>query len=188
MLTQCTIPDCERPHEGRGLCRHHYQQARRRGSLEQHPKRSPVSLADRLRDNTLLTPNCWLWTGYRNRQGYGQITIKREVHPVHRVMYEWVVGPIPEGLECDHLCHGADTSCKGGNDCPHRRCVNPKHLETVTPTENKHRGVHARKTHCPRGHLYDEINTYVSKGSRFCRTCQRAAEQRWYWKRKAQSS
>lgn len=59
----------------------------------------------------------------------------------------WLVGgrsatflPIPDDLQIDHLCHTDDPGCLGGNDCPHRRCVNPAHLEPVTPQGNSLRG------------------------------------------------
>ncbi|MGZ6854085.1 MAG: HNH endonuclease [Mycobacteriaceae bacterium] len=83
-----------------------------------------------------------------------------------------MVGPIPRGLELDHLCRN-------------RRCVNPDHLEPVSHRENCHRaelGVAAAdimrsRTHCPRGHKYDQSNTYrTPKGYRVCRTCHRDRE------------
>jgi hypothetical protein len=86
---------------------------------------------------------------------------------VHRVAYELLVGPIPEGLELDHLCRNT-------------RCVNPEHLEPVTGRENLMRAVsswaakNAAKTHCPQGHPYDEENTKVKRdGGRACRACGR---------------
>lgn len=103
---------------------------------------------------------CWLWEGAQNGGGYGRF--KNEI--AHRYAYTVVVGPIPEGLELDHLCrvHG---------------CVNPSHLEAVTHKENILRGVgwgaqNKRKTHCKRGHEFTEANTVREGRSRRCRTCQ----------------
>lgn len=92
----------------------------------------------------------------------------------HRVAYEWLVGPIPVGLDLGHVCHDQDASCPGGL-CMHRRCVNPAHLRPMTRAENCANGRHnASRTHCPRGHAYDEANTYVTpSGYRQCRTCNR---------------
>jgi len=111
---------------------------------------------------------CWLWTGFVGGNGYGSFTVWR-VGTIwaHRMVYERVVGPIPEGLELDHLCRV-------------RRCVNPQHLEPVTRRENARRGespagLKARQTHCKRGHEFTEQNTRRDKyGNRSCRSCDAA--------------
>ena len=92
----------------------------------------------------------------------------------HRVVYEALVGPIPDGLWIDHLCRN-------------RSCVNPDHLEPVTPKENIRRGVKSKRnwTACPKGHTYTPDNTYWRPtGQRRCRDCG-AARAREYRKRKA---
>ncbi len=121
-------------------------------------------------DKSAGDSGCWPWTAWA-KGGYGRFwTGAREV-PAHRVAYELLVGPIPDGLEIDHLCrnHG---------------CCNPLHLEPVTHAENTKRGsgfaaVLSTRTHCPQGHPYDEANTYTwsRRGctSRMCRTCRRVA-------------
>ncbi len=105
---------------------------------------------------------CWEWTGTKYTQGYGSFIVDGRRCPAHRVAYETLVGPIPEGLECDHLCRN-------------RPCVNPAHIEPVTSSVNTLRGDHAqrRKTHCPQGHPYDEENTVHYRGQRGCRACDR---------------
>lgn len=105
---------------------------------------------------------CWLWTGYINSGGYGR----------HRAIYKKTVGEVPKGMDLDHLCRV-------------RCCVNPYHLEPVTRSENLRRGdngkiIRARaaaKTHCPKGHEYNEENTYrhPCNGGRGCFACRRAA-------------
>ena len=111
---------------------------------------------------------CWRWQRSCNRDGYSQVTYGGVAMNVHRLSYETFVGPIPEGLHIDHLCRVRD-------------CVNPEHLEPVTPRENTMRSpiaqaaLNAAKTHCAQGHAYDAANTYLYKGARICRACNRRA-------------
>jgi hypothetical protein len=95
----------------------------------------------RLFSQLLIDPSgCLLWTGKINRHGYGVVMVDGKRLGVHRVMYEMFVGPIPDGLELDHLCHTRDLGCLGGKTCLHRRCASPAHLEPVTTRENVLRG------------------------------------------------
>lgn len=115
---------------------------------------------------------CHVWTAYVRPSGYGMFGIGRRVHYAHRVAYELFVGPIPEGLQIDHLCRN-------------RRCVNPMHLEPVTHRENGRRGKWSRKTHCVHGHAYTPDNTYYSAdGSRRCRICTSASNRASFRRRK----
>lgn len=118
-----------------------------------------------------VADGCWLWTGQDNGAGYGMIRhcgqCERRLM-VHRVAYELLVGPIPDGLFLDHLCRTP-------------RCVRPDHLEPVTNAQNLLRGngfgaVNARKTECLRGHPLSGDNLLVSCGMRVCRTCKRARQ------------
>lgn len=134
---------------------------------------------------------CIEFTGALSSQGYGLVWRDGSMRPAHRAAYELLVGPIPDGLHIDHVCHSADESCIGGSGCPHRRCVNPAHLEPVTPSENVRRsnagGIAQRaKTHCPQGHAYCGDNLYIdAQGRRHCRSCTRAAGARHDAKRRA---
>lgn len=108
---------------------------------------------------------CWLWTGYVNDRGYGIASFVRDgkhaATTAHRRAYNLMVGPVPDGLQLDHLCRV-------------RLCVNPYHMEPVTPAENTRRSRHGEMTHCKRGHLFDVANTRVDRrGSRQCRACLR---------------
>lgn len=123
---------------------------------------------------------CWLWQGRKSPAGYGQVWIDDERYQAHRVTFQDLVGPIPDGLICDHLCRV-------------RHCVNPQHIEPVTYRENLMRGVApmmareraAAVTHCPQGHEYSPENTLFTKRSngkpyhsRQCRTCNNARRAR----------
>lgn len=125
------------------------------------------SLIARLQASIKIDPvsGCWLFTG-RPSAKYPRIGIGKKYFQVHRVMYELVVGPIPDGHQIDHVA---------ANGCTSTRCCNPKHLEAVTPKENvrRSRGFNKHKTHCVRGHEFDEANTHLRKnGKRHCRKCQ----------------
>src|SRR5882724_3748162 len=122
---------------------------------------------------------CWLWTGQKDRGGYGRIGITENgrcfKRLAHRLSYEAFVGPIPKGLEIDHLCR---VHC----------CVNPAHLEPVTRNVNMQRGVNIglvgrlaadakqrAKTTCKHGHDYTPDNLrWSQKGkylTRYCLLC-----------------
>lgn len=124
---------------------------------------------------------CWEWSGALHPQGYTQFWVPGERIPRkgHRASYEIHKGPIPDGLEIDHLCRN-------------RGCVNPNHLEAVTHQVNMLRGetvaaFSARKTTCKMGHTFDWVNSYSKRG---CRTChnarQRAYNTRMSEKRRSQ--
>lgn len=133
-------------------------------------KRTYPPLRERLLSQLIIDPEtgCLLWTGWRNDTGYGYIRAEggRRVR-IHRLMYEWFVGPIPDGMQIDHLCRV-------------RHCASPAHLEPVTCRENLLRGDtlqarNASKTHCDHGHEFTPENTY-QRGEhgkwRGCRACQ----------------
>lgn len=119
----------------------------------------------------LSARSCWVWT-FTVSNGYGAFTLRcddgenRQLM-AHRIAYTWLVGPIPDGLVIDHLCRNT-------------LCVNPEHLEPVTPATNTLRGLspwaqRARQTHCKRGHEYTPENTIEKpNGTRWCRECRRA--------------
>jgi len=113
------------------------------------------------------TSTCWLWKGGTSKKGYGRFWQNGRSVAAHRFSYELVRGKIPEGKQIDHLCR-------------RHNCVNPAHLEVVTPRENLMRGetlaaANAAKTHCPKGHQFTESNTYYTSAKRrLCKTCCKA--------------
>ncbi|MFE5301833.1 HNH endonuclease signature motif containing protein [Streptomyces sp. NPDC056632] len=142
----------------------------------------PPGAKDRCLSRVTKTDTCWLWSGTLTKDGCGSFRFGL-TNAAHRASYLLFVGPIPEGLQVDHVCHNWDETCAGGDTCRHRRCVNPAHLEAVTKRDNVLRGktiaaIAAAKTHCPEGHPYDEANTIFrnSDGARVCRACRRALE------------
>jgi hypothetical protein len=122
---------------------------------------------------------CWLWTAYTQPKGYAVIHWEGKSWLLHRAVYTFCVGPIPEGHELDHTCE-------------RKACCNPAHLEPVTTEVNSKRSPNtlaarnAAKTECPQGHPYDEENTRWSwlpgrrqkRLVRFCRACAREHDRR----------
>jgi len=134
-------------------------------------------LIDNLLSHKCIVNSCWEHKNNSNGDGYVAIEHLGQRKLVHRVAYEHFIGPIPEGLEIDHLCRN-------------RRCFNPQHLEAVTKKENVMRGIgacalHARKTQCKQGHPYDDSNTLRrANGQRWCKICNKQYQKNWIRKRR----
>lgn len=115
---------------------------------------------------------CWEWTGAK-KKGYGLFNlpmvdgVRGGQIGAHRMAWKLLVDPdLPDWLDLDHLCRN-------------HACCDPDHLEPVTRAENLRRGrsANAEKTHCPKGHPYDDANTWryfnakAGYWVRICRTC-----------------
>jgi hypothetical protein len=81
--------------------------------------------------------HCWRWNGAKTKQGYGKHWHEGKTVPAHRWMYEQVNGPVSNGLDLDHVRE---------RGCRYRDCINPDHLEPVTPAVNTQRGMNAKLT------------------------------------------
>lgn len=114
---------------------------------------------------------CWIWQKATAKNGYGQIGHEGRTRSTHRLAYETFVGPVPEGLQLDHLCRV-------------RACCNPEHLEPVTQSENIQRSPLIVKTHCKQGHELTEDNLIVRQRQTYtmrnCRTCHNESVRRRY--------
>ncbi len=148
-------------------------------SLEDAAKVLPKRFMEKIK---VAENGCWEWIGSLDgpgdEHGYGAFHVPGTTSRViraHLFAYKTVVGPIPQGLEIDHLCRN-------------HSCVNPNHLEPVAHQVNVLRGLvpivngqnQREKTHCPKGHPYDSSNTLVRKnGSRDCLTCKRINNRIW---------
>lgn len=143
----------------------------------------PARIASRIAERD----GCVVWTGAKNPDGYGRVVIigdeRGRYQMAHRVVYELTVGPIPAGLQTDHLCRV-------------RACVRPDHLELVTLHENIRRGTNIiatalRSDYCVHGHPLFGDNLKVrqragrSRPVRECRTCRRERKRRYYDQRRA---
>lgn len=158
MRNICLMPDCSEVVDWLGRCHRHARYFVKHGKDIYGPVlRTPE---DRFYARVGQgMAGCWLWRGAVAAGGrYGRFGGM----PAHAWAYTHLVGPIPEGLELDHLCRVT-------------LCVNPHHLEPVTHAENVQRWG-ATVTHCKHGHTYTAENTYVlpASGGRVCRTCARA--------------
>lgn len=142
------------------------------------------ALPEHVRSRVVIDPSsgCWQWTGARRGSPtvlgyYGGLQVDGRQLAVHRYVYELLVGPIPDGLQIDHLCRNPP-------------CCNPDHLEAVTQRTNLLRGngisaKNASRTHCAQGHEYTPENTVYRKGrGRWCRACNRMYCARAYARRK----
>lgn len=143
---------------------------------------SPEADAARIFGHTDMSGDCWLWQRKLSYDGYARASVgSRKVGnyrtgvAVHRWVYEYIVGPIPEGLAIDHRC-GV------------RNCLNPAHMEPVDPRINTARMFRKREpqTYCAKGiHLMEAHAVYTSSGKRYCGPCVTTAKRERKATRKA---
>lgn len=151
---------------------------RRGRSPRPQPMKDVYDVLERLIicEPTTLETGCWEWPHAVVHNGYGQASVAGWPRRVHRLVYEHFRGPVPDGLELDHLCRN-------------RRCANHDHLEAVPHQVNVHRGEglaaqNAKKTECVHGHSLAGSNLHIhvdKKGGvhRYCRECARKQQSRY---------
>lgn len=178
----CSWHNCSRPVKYRNLCGMHIARQKRGADMDAPPREwSPWPRRLWEKVDRKGEDDCWEWLAFRNEEGYGVIAMNGYPRRAHRMSYELLIGPIPEGLHLDHLCRN-------------RGCVNPKHLEPVTNAENIRRAQPFRvpmepRVQCPNGHEYTPENTRRAKdGTRRCRTCERRDALAGYYRNRAVST
>jgi hypothetical protein len=104
---------------------------------------------------------CWAWTGAKTSRGYGSVGYQGRIWSTHKLAYELLIAPVPEGLQCDHLCRNIV-------------CCNPEHIEPVTAQVNNDRK--PPKLRCDNGHPLAGPNARIKQKvgggtQRDCRAC-----------------
>ena len=128
-MRTCSVDGCPERHKAHGYCRKHYVRFKRHGDPLFSKYHTEGTAWERLEqriekvDRGFAQP-CWEFTGSLLPTGYGHMDYQARKYYTHRVSYEHHNGPIPGGMEVDHIC------CNNS-------CCNPDHLDLVTPSENK---------------------------------------------------
>ena len=126
----------------------------------------PDRVVPRIERRQVMGPDgCVVSTYSVGSHGYAQVgwteNGRTVMHLVHRLVYQVVYGPVPDGMTVDHICRN-------------RRCVNWMHLRLLSNRVNATLNGNALKTHCKRGHEFTPENTrYNTAGYRECVTCRR---------------
>lgn len=180
---KCSVPGCQGNKFTAALCAKHWARLRKHGDVNYV---KPYAARTGPKNGLIQNPEkgyvidsetgCWNWQHFKDKNGYGRMTnpdkeAKSGSTLAHIVYYVRKNGPVPAGLELDHLCrnHG---------------CVNPDHLEAVTHAENMRRGIGnglQHRTHCDHGHEFTPANTKLTaRGVRACRMCMRISSRNLY--------
>lgn len=144
----CAVDGCQVLAHAHGLCiSHHKRNVRHGDPLAGRRNNASGTFEEKFWSfvDVAAPDECWPWNGAPSGNGYAFFHVDKRRPYAHRVSWELANGPIPKGLVVDHRCHNADKSCPGGK-CRHRLCVNPAHLEAVTPRINLARSVQRTNT------------------------------------------
>ena len=133
----CEVAGCERPYKCRGLCGSHYYRRWKGLALAAVPiggmKRGPApplaeeAITARLLHYSMPNKEHLIWCGVLNSCGHGRVCINGKRILAHRLVWEITYGPIPDGLQVNHLC-----------DTP--PCITPEHLYLGTQSNNLYDG------------------------------------------------
>lgn len=123
-MRKCTVEGCEKRYSAKGYCKKHYSRFAEHGDpLKTLISTQEMSIRERLDFHSEKVGDCILWTGNKNKKGYGLIGYLGDYFSTHRLAYIAEHGDIPKGLHVLHTC-----------DVPN--CTNPKHLWIGTNTDN----------------------------------------------------
>lgn len=153
MEKQCKQSGCTLTNiKALGYCNGHYLR-HTRGQNMTSPIRRQLSESERFWEKVDKTDSCWNWTGATDK-GYGAFRYKGAAAGAHRVSYVWAYGPLPKGIEVDHVCHN-------------RSCVNPAHLRPATKVLNgqNRAGLNRNNKSGVRGvHWVNSDEKWIAKG------------------------
>lgn len=132
------------------------------------------TVAERLKEKYIVDPDtgCWMWQAAINSDGYGHMGVGKRIASAYKVAYELTFGPVPTGLELDHLCK-------------RKSCVNPYHLEAVTHKENCLRQAKSyRKGVCGNGHILADVGFYLTGRGYQCAACCKDYQKAYHLRKK----
>lgn len=130
-MNTCAVEDCDHAIRCRGWCKTHYDRWWRWGDPLVVKRAAAGPPMERFFSHVDVG-DCWIWTGALAKDDYGTFYAAGRSATAHRWLWTTLVGPVPAHLQLDHLCRNPP-------------CVNPDHLEVVTPAVNVRRGLVATR-------------------------------------------